>query len=86
MPTLGFQIISNKDLLSGKDVIKLVQSFTPIKSSIYIEKNGRKVNAKSILGLLSAGIIKGETLMVWVFGDDMPDVKDIFTKFFNGEL
>jgi phosphocarrier protein len=40
------------------------------KCSIWVEKDDRKVNAKSLLGVLSLGIAKGMSINITAEGDD----------------
>ena len=40
------------------------------KSSIWIEKEERRVNAKSLLGFLSLGIVKGSKISIIADGSD----------------
>lgn len=40
------------------------------KSSIWVEKDDRRVNAKSLLGVLSLGVAKGMTITLIAEGDD----------------
>jgi phosphocarrier protein len=47
-----------------------VQTASKFKSDIKIEKDGRIVSAKSILGVLSLGAEKGSTIIVTVDGVD----------------
>lgn len=83
---MNFEIEVTKDINSSRNAINLVHSFTPFKSGIYITKEGRRINAKSILGLLSASIVKGDHIEVEVFDDnDCVEVKNILTKFFEEE-
>lgn len=40
------------------------------KSSIWVEKDDRRVNAKSLLGVLSLGVAKGMSITLIADGDD----------------
>ena len=40
------------------------------KSGIWVEKDERRVNAKSLLGVLSLGIVKGTTITLIADGSD----------------
>ena len=50
--------------LSGRIVNKVVQGTNKLKSSVYLVKNNRTVNLKSILGILSADCHAGDTVTV----------------------
>ena len=43
---------------------------TFFKSGIWVEKEERRVNAKSLLGVLSLGIVKGTTITLIADGND----------------
>jgi phosphocarrier protein len=62
--------IKNKVGLHARPASILVQTANKFKSDIKIEKDGRIVSAKSILGVLSLGAEKGSTIIVTVDGVD----------------
>ena len=53
-----------------KAVAMLIQISSNFNASIYISKDGRRANAKSLLGVLSLGIANGDCLEVTADGDD----------------
>ena len=55
----------------------LIQKANEFKSSIWIENEERKVNAKSLLGVLSLGIGQGES--VNIIGDGPDEVNAVNT-------
>lgn len=56
--------------LEARPVAMLVQVASKYDSSIYLETAGKKVNAKSIMGMMSLGLDAGETVTVTADGDD----------------
>jgi phosphocarrier protein HPr len=62
--------INNKSGLQSKTAAMFIQKASSYKSSIWIEKNERKANAKSLLGLLSLGIGGGTKVIVTFEGED----------------
>ncbi|HHW30749.1 MAG TPA: HPr family phosphocarrier protein [Clostridiaceae bacterium] len=56
--------------LQSKTAAVFIQKASGFKSSIWIEKEERKANAKSLLGLLSLGIGKGSEVTIIVDGED----------------
>ena len=56
--------------LSGRIVNKIVQETNKLKSSVYLVKNNRTVNLKSILGILSADCRAGDTITVICLSND----------------
>ena len=53
-----------------------IQKANSFKSSIWIEKNERRANAKSLLGVLSLGIIKGDSIKILADGEDDANAVD----------
>ena len=51
--------VNNQVGLHARPATFFIQKANEFKSSIWIEKEERKVNAKSLLGVLSLGIVKG---------------------------
>ena len=47
-----------------------IQKANEFKSSIWVEKEERRVNAKSLLGVLSLGIVKGTAVKIIADGAD----------------
>lgn len=62
--------IKNPSGLQSKTAAVFIQKASSYKSSIWIEKDERKANAKSLLGLLSLGIGSGTKVVVMVEGED----------------
>ncbi|UOE93743.1 HPr family phosphocarrier protein [Alkalihalobacillus sp. LMS39] len=56
--------------LQARPAALFVQEANRFVSDIFIEKEGRKVNAKSIMGIMSLAIGKGVTINVIVDGKD----------------
>ncbi len=62
--------INNQVGLHARPATFFIQKANEYKSSIWIEKDDRKVNAKSLLGVLSLGIVKGTTVKLIADGGD----------------
>lgn len=62
--------ITNNIGLHARPATFFIQKANTFKSSIWIEKDDRRVNAKSLLGVLSMGIAKGMTVTVIADGQD----------------
>ncbi len=63
-------VITNTNGLHAKPASFFTQKANCYKSSIWVEKGDRKVNAKSLLGVLSLGIAKGMTITLIADGPD----------------
>jgi phosphocarrier protein len=62
--------ISNAIGLHARPATFFIQKANTYSSSIWVEKDDRKVNAKSLLGVLSLGIAKGMTIVLVADGQD----------------
>ena len=62
--------INNQVGLHARPATFFIQKANEFKSSIWIEKEDRKVNAKSLLGVLSLGIFKGTSVNIVADGSD----------------
>ncbi len=56
--------------LEARPVAMLVQVASQHDSTVYIQSAGKKVNAKSIMGMMSLGLDNGESVEVIVDGAD----------------
>ena len=65
--------ITNNIGLHARPATFFIQKANSYRSSIWIEKDDRKVNAKSLLGVLSMGIAKGMTVTLIAEGADEAD-------------
>ena len=74
--------VSNKLGLHARASAKLTQTASRFKSGVWISKNGRRVNAKSIMGvmMLAAGI--GSTVEIETEGADEAQAIDAIEKLF----
>ena len=63
-------VINNQAGLHARPATFFIQKANEFKSSIWIEKEDRRVNAKSLLGVLSLGIVKGTAVNLIADGND----------------
>lgn len=63
-------MVKNQVGLHARPATFFIQKANEFKSSIWIEKEERRVNAKSLLGILSLGIVGGTTVKVIADGAD----------------
>ena len=56
--------------LDARPAALLVQVASQYESSIYIECEEKKINAKSIMGMMSLGLAAGEEVLVSANGSD----------------
>lgn len=62
--------IELKTGLEARPVALFVQVASKFESSIYVEYDNKKVNAKSIMGMMSLGLATGEEVKVIAEGND----------------
>lgn len=62
--------VQNQVGLHARPATFFIQKANEFKSSIWIEKEERRVNAKSLLGILSLGIVGGTTIQIIADGPD----------------
>ncbi len=63
-------VITNTSGLHARPATFFIQKANAYHASIWIEKDDRKVSAKSLLGVLSLGIAKGMTVTLIADGQD----------------
>ena len=66
--------------LHARPATFFIQKANEFKSSIWVEKDERKVNAKSLLGVLSLGIEGGTTIKIIVDGSDEKEAVEALTE------
>ncbi len=63
-------VVQNQVGLHARPATFFIQKANEYKSSIWVEREERRVNAKSLLGVLSLGITKGLTITILAEGPD----------------
>ena len=63
-------VVQNQVGLHARPATFFIQKANEFKASIWVEKEERRVNAKSLLGVLSLGIVKGTTITLIADGAD----------------
>ncbi len=68
--------VTNSVGLHARPATFFIQKANSYKSSIWVEKDERRVNAKSLLGVLSMGIVSGTTVNLLADGSDENEALD----------
>ena len=68
--------IKNNVGLHARPATFFIQKANSYRSSIWVEREDRRVNAKSLLGVLSLGIVKGTTITLIADGADETEALD----------
>ena len=63
-------VVQNQVGLHARPATFFIQKANEFKASIWIEKEERRVNAKSLLGILSLGIVGGTQIKIIADGSD----------------
>ena len=69
-------VVNNQVGLHARPATFFIQKANEFKSSIWVEKDERRVNAKSLLGVLSLGIVKGTAINLIADGADEKEAVD----------
>ena len=69
----------------ARPVAVFVQVASQYESTIYVEVDDKKVNAKSIMGMMSLGLDNGETLTVVADGSDESAAVAHIERFLSGQ-
>lgn len=70
------------DGLDARPIALLVQEASQYTSQVYIEIDNKKINAKSIMGMMSLKLVGGEKLMVVTDGVDEGEAAQGIEAFF----
>ena len=72
--------------LEARPVAMLVQIASQYDSSVYVEVKNKKVNAKSIMGMMTLGVPAGGKINVIAKGDDETKAIEHIGKYLNNDL
>ncbi|MDD6186756.1 MAG: HPr family phosphocarrier protein [Oscillospiraceae bacterium] len=75
--------VENQVGLHARPATFFIQKANEFKSSIWVEKEERRVNAKSLLGVLSLGIVGGTSIKVIADGPDEEEAVEALVKLVN---
>ena len=78
--------VQNEVGLHARPATFFIQKANEFKSAIWVEKEERRVNAKSLLGVLSLGIVKDTVITIIVDGPDEEAALDGLCALINGGL
>lgn len=66
--------------LHNKQATFFIQKANEFQSSIWMEVEERRINAKSLLGVLSMGIIKGTRVLIIAEGSDEQEAVNVLSE------
>ena len=79
-------LINNQIGLRARPATFFIQKANEFKSSIMVEREERRVNAKSLLGVLSLGIVKGTEITIYADGADEAAALDALCELVNSNF
>ena len=79
-------MVNNQVGLHARPAAVFIQKANEFKSSIWVEKEDRRVNAKSLLGVLSLGIVKGTAINLIADGPDEEAAISALVELINSEF
>lgn len=75
-------IVQRKAGLEAKLLVDLVKKANEYSSRIYVEQEGKYVNAKSIIGMMSLILMNGESVILCAEGEDEQEAIEALEEFF----
>ena len=78
--------IKNNVGLHARPATFFIQKANSYRSSIWVEREDRRVNAKSLLGVLSLGIVKGMTITLIADGLDEDEALNGLSALINSSF
>ena len=79
-------VVQNQVGLHARPATFFIQKANEYKSSIWVENQERKVNAKSLLGVLSLGITRGTSITIMADGIDETEAVDALAGIINSNF
>lgn len=73
--------IQMSDSMEATPIARLVQLANRFTSSVYLEMDAKKVNAKSIMGMMSMVLANGATVTIDAEGDDCEEALSELSEF-----
>ena len=72
--------------LDPSTIALFIQTASQYDSRVYVEVENKKVNAKSIMGMMTLGLAAGEEIPVSAAGDDEQQAIEHIERYLNNEI
>ena len=69
-------IVGHEDGIEGRPIALLVQEASQYASKVYIQVDNKKINAKSIMGMMSLALQEVDEVTVVAVGEDEEKAED----------
>ncbi len=79
-------VVQNQVGLHARPATFFIQKANEYKSSIWIERDERKANAKSLLGVLSLGVTKGVSVTISADGPDEEEAVNTLVEMISSDF
>ena len=79
-------IIENRAGIHARPAAMLVQITKNFESNIYFEKGTDRINAKSIMGIITLGAAYGTEIKIIAEGEDEEEAVDILVRLFESKF
>ncbi|MDR2482914.1 MAG: HPr family phosphocarrier protein [Treponema sp.] len=78
--------VQNRAGIHARPSAMLVQTIKDFQSSIYLEKGGDRINAKSIMGVITLGAAYGTEITIIAEGEDEQAALDALVRLFESRF
>lgn len=72
--------------LDPSTIALFIQTASQYDSRVYVEVENKKVNAKSIMGMMTLGLAAGEEITVSAAGDDEQQAIEHIERYLSNEI
>lgn len=72
--------------LQARPAAQFVQEANKFSSDLFLEKDGKRINAKSIMGLMTLALAKGEEVLIIADGADEEDAIEALSQFIMSKV
>jgi len=79
-------VVNNQVGLHARPATFFIQKANEFKCGIWVEKDERRVNAKSLLGVLSLGIVKGTTITIIADGTEEDEAVEALAELISSNF
>lgn len=77
-------VIRLENGLEARPIALLVQVASQFDSTVYLEYGDKRVNAKSIMGMMTLVLVAGDKVMVTADGEDENEAVDAIVTYLSG--